>query len=58
MKARDKQHFIEAWQEHIKQLNSLGWTAVKIDKFEQLQNLQGELIELVHEIADYDFSEL
>lgn len=56
-RAKDKAHYIECWNAHIRELDRLGFPAVATGNLERLYKLQQDLKNLVVELAEHEFSE-
>lgn len=58
--AKDKEHYIKSWDEHVKQLSFLGYPLMESSKenelYDELIQIQNRLNQLIKIAADNDFN--
>jgi hypothetical protein len=52
MEARDKQNFIERWEDYVNEFDRLGYSTDSVETWEEIKRLREDMKKLIHKIAE------
>jgi hypothetical protein len=57
MKAKDKQDFIDNWEDYVNEFGYLGHSVSLPETWEEIKRLREDMRKLVHKVADENYGD-